>query len=64
VGGIAPTLWLTRGYAVLDGPTFPIIAEGEGSEPNDTYIEQLTASARVGSRVARPQCHDRTCPAC
>jgi hypothetical protein len=47
VGGTAPTLWLTRGYAVLDGPTFPIIADGEGAEPNDTYIEQLTASAKV-----------------
>jgi dipeptidyl aminopeptidase/acylaminoacyl peptidase len=47
VGGTAPTLWLTRGYAVLDGPTFPIIAEGEGAEPNDTHLEQLTASARA-----------------
>jgi hypothetical protein len=33
-------------YAVLDGPTMPIIGEGD-TEPNDTYVEQLTASARA-----------------
>lgn len=35
---------LTQGYAVLAGPTMPIIGEGD-REPNDTYIEQLVASA-------------------
>ncbi|MEO0456117.1 MAG: prolyl oligopeptidase family serine peptidase [Cyanobacteria bacterium P01_A01_bin.114] len=35
---------LTQGYAVLSGPTMPIIGEGE-AEPNDTYIEQLVSSA-------------------
>lgn len=35
---------LTQGYGVLDGPTMPIVGEGE-SEPNDTYVEQLVASA-------------------
>lgn len=35
---------LTQGYAVLSGPTMPIIGEGD-TEPNDTYIEQLVASA-------------------
>jgi hypothetical protein len=44
-------LWLARKYAVLDGPSFPIIAEGEGEEPNDTYVEQLTASARAAVEV-------------
>lgn len=38
--------WLTMGYAVLDGPTMPIIGEGE-QEPNDTYVEQLVASAKA-----------------
>ncbi|PNW80332.1 hypothetical protein CHLRE_07g313122v5 [Chlamydomonas reinhardtii] len=58
IGSTSPTLWLTRGYAVLDGPTLPIVAdvkeESEGSastgpapEPNDTFIEQLTDSARA-----------------
>ena len=37
---------LTQGYAVLAGPTMPIIGEGE-TEPNDTYIEQLVASAEA-----------------
>ena len=40
------------GYAVLDDPTMPIIGEGD-EEPNDTYVEQLVASARSArSRVA------------
>ena len=54
IGSNSPTLWLARGYAVLDGPTFPIIAEGD-EEPNDTYVAQLTASARaaVGEVVRR-----------
>jgi dipeptidyl aminopeptidase/acylaminoacyl peptidase len=37
---------LTQGYAVLDDPSFPIVGEG-GREPNDTYIEQLVASAKA-----------------
>lgn len=31
---------LAKGYAILDGPTMPIIAEGD-AEPNDTFVEQL-----------------------
>ena len=27
IGGMSPTLWVARGYAVLDGPTLPIVAE-------------------------------------
>ena len=38
------------GFAVLDGPTLPIIAEGD-EEPNDTYVEQLTAGARAAVEV-------------
>lgn len=41
-----PLYWLTRGYAILDGPEMPIIGEG-GDEANDTYIEQLVASAEA-----------------
>ena len=37
---------LTQGYGVLDGPTMPIIGEGN-REPNDTYVEQLVNSARA-----------------
>ncbi|MEE8584392.1 MAG: prolyl oligopeptidase family serine peptidase [Acidobacteriota bacterium] len=41
-----PLPWLLHGYAVMDGPTMPIIGEGE-AEPNDTYVEQLVASAQA-----------------
>ena len=41
--GATHLLLLTQGYAILDGPTMPIIGEGETA--NDTYIEQLVASA-------------------
>jgi len=39
-------LLLTQGYAILAGPTMPIIGEGD-IEPNDTYVEQLVASAKA-----------------
>jgi dipeptidyl aminopeptidase/acylaminoacyl peptidase len=39
-------LWITQGYAVFDNPTMPIVGEGK-QEPNDTYIEQLVASAQA-----------------
>ena len=35
-----------QGYAVLDSPTMPIVGEGD-AEPNDTYVEQLVASAEA-----------------
>ncbi len=34
------------GYAVLDNASIPIVGEGD-KEPNDTYIEQLVASAKA-----------------
>ncbi|MGD9548865.1 MAG: prolyl oligopeptidase family serine peptidase [Candidatus Krumholzibacteriia bacterium] len=46
VGWFSPMLYLTQGYAVLDDPTMPIVGEGE-EEPNDTFIEQLVASAQA-----------------
>ena len=41
--GASHLLLLTQGYAILDGPTMPIV--GEGHSANDTYVEQLVASA-------------------
>lgn len=42
----SPVFWVTRGYAILDGASFPIIGEGD-KEPNDTFIEQLVANAKA-----------------
>ncbi len=39
----SPLLMLAHGYAVLDNPSMPIV----GEEPNDSYIEQLVASAKA-----------------
>ena len=39
-----PLPFLASGYAIFDGPTMPIIGEGE-TEPNDAYVEQLVSSA-------------------
>jgi len=41
-----PLYWLTMGYAILDGPAFPIVGQGD-EEPNDTFLEQLVASAQA-----------------
>lgn len=38
--------FVTRGYAVLDNAAIPIVGEGD-KEPNDTYVEQLVASAKA-----------------
>ncbi len=37
---------LTQGYGILDGPAMPIVGNGD-AEPNDTYVEQLVASAQA-----------------
>lgn len=42
----SPLYLLAVGYAVLHGPTMPIIGEGE-AEANDTYVEQLVAGAQA-----------------
>jgi dipeptidyl aminopeptidase/acylaminoacyl peptidase len=44
IGGSSHLFFLTQGYAVFDGPSMPIIG---GDTANDTYVEQLTASARA-----------------
>jgi len=41
-----PIYWVTRGYAVLDDASFPIVGEG-AEQPNDTFIEQLVANAKA-----------------
>ena len=38
--------WVTKGYAVLDDASFPIIGEGN-TQPNDTFITQLVADGRA-----------------
>ena len=45
IRGASHLLFLTQGYAVFDGPTMPIIGAGETA--NDTYVEQLVASAQA-----------------
>ncbi len=54
-----PLPFLTQGYAVLDNPTMPIVAEN-GKEPNDTYLPQLIASAEAAiDEVVRRGIADR-----
>jgi len=38
--------WVTKGYAVLDDASFPIIGEDK-TEPNDTFIPQLVSNAEA-----------------
>ena len=42
----SPVFWVTQGYAVLENASIPIVGEGQ-AEPNDTYTEQLVASAKA-----------------
>jgi dipeptidyl aminopeptidase/acylaminoacyl peptidase len=42
----SPLYWLTQGWAVMENATMPIVGEGD-REPNDTYVEQLVASAQA-----------------
>ena len=54
-----PLPFLAMGYAVLDGPTMPIVGEGD-AEPNDTYIAQLVGSAEAAvDEVVRRGVADR-----
>jgi dipeptidyl aminopeptidase/acylaminoacyl peptidase len=43
--GASHMLLLTQGYAIFDDPKMPIIGPGETA--NDTYVEQLVASAEA-----------------
>ena len=42
----SPVPLVTQGYAVLENAAIPIIGESN-AEPNDTYVEQLVASAKA-----------------
>jgi dipeptidyl aminopeptidase/acylaminoacyl peptidase len=42
----SPVPFVTQGFAVLENASIPIVGEGK-SEPNDTYVEQLVASAKA-----------------
>ena len=44
--GISHLFLLAQGYAVLDNPSMPIVGR-DGAEPNDTYVQQLSASAQA-----------------
>ncbi len=46
IGWGSPIFWVTRGYAILDNASIPIVGEGT-AEPNDTYVEQLVSSAKA-----------------
>ena len=39
----SPLVWLAKGFAVLSGPSMPIVAEGD-EEPNDSYVAQLVGA--------------------
>ncbi|HLW82617.1 MAG TPA: prolyl oligopeptidase family serine peptidase [Candidatus Acidoferrales bacterium] len=43
--GLSPLWFLLDGYVVLDGPTMPVI--GPPRTANDTYVEQIVASAKA-----------------
>jgi dipeptidyl aminopeptidase/acylaminoacyl peptidase len=45
-GGSSHLFLLTQGYAILDGPAMPVLGVGD-QEPNDTFVEQLVASAQA-----------------
>jgi dipeptidyl aminopeptidase/acylaminoacyl peptidase len=42
----SPVPFVATGYAVMENASIPIIGEGS-AEPNDTYVEQLVASAKA-----------------
>jgi dipeptidyl aminopeptidase/acylaminoacyl peptidase len=59
LSGWSTVIWLALGYAVLDGPTMPVIGEGD-EQPNDTYVDQLVSSAQAAvDEVVRRGVTDR-----
>ncbi len=42
----SPLYFLTRGYAVFDGPSMPVVGE-EDEQPNDTFRQQLVWNAEA-----------------
>ena len=45
IGGISHLFLLTQGYAILDNATMPVV--GDPETMNNTYVEQIVASARA-----------------
>src|SRR5262249_9772990 len=45
VTGPSPLFFVLQGYALLDNATMPVV--GDPETMNDTYIEQISASARA-----------------
>jgi dipeptidyl aminopeptidase/acylaminoacyl peptidase len=45
ISGISHLFLLTQGYAILDGATMPVV--GDSRTMNNTYIEQIVASAKA-----------------
>ncbi len=55
----SPLPWLTQGYAVLDGPSMPIVG-ADGQEGNDSYVTQLVTGAEAAvEEVVRRGVADR-----
>lgn len=46
VSGLSELFFLTQGYAVLDNMTMPVV--GDPETMNETYVEQIVASAKAG----------------
>jgi dipeptidyl aminopeptidase/acylaminoacyl peptidase len=46
VSATGPLPYLLAGYVVLNDPAMPIVARG-GGKPNDSYVDQLVASAQA-----------------
>jgi dipeptidyl aminopeptidase/acylaminoacyl peptidase len=42
----SPLYWVSRGYIVLEGASFPILGEAN-AQPNDTFVPQLIANAKA-----------------
>jgi dipeptidyl aminopeptidase/acylaminoacyl peptidase len=45
IGGTSHLFLLTQGYAILDAATMPVV--GDPATANDTYVQQIVASARA-----------------
>ena len=46
IGWGSAIYWATQGYAIMDNTEFPIVGEGD-KQPNDNFIDQLTANAEA-----------------
>ena len=54
VGSSSPLLFLTRGYAVLDGPTFPIVAEEKEEKEGEKGGEEKDGDEKKEKKEAEP----------